>query len=241
MRYRAVLFDLGGTLIEFENSDWLTLGKRGIQNAYPILKHSWPEMPDIQAFGPSFYQNLRAILDNERMDNSEFDLYQLCQMIFQRLGYPLTDGVVESFASKYYQPVTDQITLIDGADTLLAELKKNDLIIGLVSNTIFPEEFHRAELARFGLIGHLDFAIFSSSVKVRKPGKRIFDLALMKAGSAASETMFVGDRYDVDIAGAKNAGLASVLKYHSQRENPDNVAPDFSINNLEELGQIIFS
>jgi HAD superfamily hydrolase (TIGR01549 family) len=241
LKYRAVLFDLGSTLIEYENSEWAALGKQGIIEAYPLLKSEFPQVPPVERFGPTFYIYLKEILDNERTDHSEFDLYELCQKVFARMHLISQDGLVERFVHTYYQPVARQITMEKGAPEILKAIKDAGMTIGLVSNTIFPSKYHLGEMTQFGLLKYFDFTIFSSDVKTRKPGRRIFDLALAQAGSAPEQTAFVGDRFDADIIGAKNAGLTAIWKFHEKRENPDNIKPDFSITNLEELHKIIFS
>lgn len=238
MKYKAALFDLGSTLIEFENHDWHTMGKIGITNAYPFLKEKFPQLIELHKFGPTFYDYLKEILD-QREDYSEIALTDSCAMIFERMGLESTDGVIEKFINIYYRPIAEQITLIPGAVEILDKLKNAGLTIGLVSNSIFPEEFHRGEMGHFGLLKYFDFTIFSSSVGFRKPGKEIFDMALKKAGVAASQVIFIGDRFDADIIGAKNAGIISVWKYRENRENPENVRPDYSIVNLDELETIV--
>ena len=151
----------------------------------------------------------------------------------------LTNGVIENFVDIYYKPVRDQITMIEGADEILEKFKNAGLTIGLVSNTIFPEKFHRQEMTEFGLLKYFDFTIFSSSVGVRKPGNLIFEMALEQAGVANKDVVFIGDRFDADIAGATNAGIVSVWKYREGRENPDGIKPDYSIVNLAELETIV--
>ena len=44
----------------------------------------------------------------------------------------------------------------------------------------------------------------------RKPNKRIFDLALEKAGLQAGEVWYIGDQYECDVKGSLNAGLTPV-------------------------------
>jgi HAD superfamily hydrolase (TIGR01509 family) len=240
MKYKTVLFDLGSTLIEFENHDWTTLGKMGILSAHPYLKRHFPNLPEVERFGPTFYQYLREILDG-RTDHSEVKLYEACNQIFQRMGLVMTDGIVMNFVKIYYKPVRDQITLIDGADDILKKLKKAGLIVGLVSNSIFPESFHLDEMEYFGLRKYFDFTIFSSAVGMRKPGRKIFDLALEKAGAKNSEAIFIGDRFDADIGGAAASGITSVWKRRADRENPDDIEPDFKITYLSELEAIILT
>ncbi len=45
---------------------------------------------------------------------------------------------------------------------------------------------------------------------LRKPNKRIFDLALEKAELKPSQVWYIGDQYECDIKGASNAGLFPV-------------------------------
>lgn len=239
MRFKAVLFDLGSTLIEYESHDWPTLGRMGITNAYPYMKKIFPELPELSRFGQSFYQHLRQILDSERHNHIEIDLYNACNRIFKRMGLALKDGLVEEFVKLYYKPVTEQITAIPGAVEILNKINKAGLKIGLISNSIFPEKFHLEEMERFGLLKYFDFTIFSGSVGIRKPKRDIFDMALKNTQTKPSQTVFVGDRFDVDISGAKNVGLVTVWKYREGRENPDDIIPDYSIVNLDELETII--
>ncbi len=238
LKFKAALFDLGSTLIEYENHDWPSLGKMGIIAAYPFMKDRFPQLPDVKSFGQTFYKYLREILD-QRKDHTEVNLYETCTTVFRRMGLPLNNGNIEKFVEIYYRPVTEQITLVPGAVEILEVLKKAGLITGLISNSIFPQNFHLEEMERFGLLKHFDFTIFSSGVGIRKPGKDIFELAISRAGVEPAQAIFVGDRFDADIAGAKNAGIVSVWKHRAGRDNPDKIEPDYSIVNLKELETII--
>ena len=44
----------------------------------------------------------------------------------------------------------------------------------------------------------------------RKPNKRIFDLALEKAGLQPDEVWYIGDQYECDVKGSLHAGLLPV-------------------------------
>jgi putative hydrolase of the HAD superfamily len=68
-----------------------------------------------------------------------------------------------------------------------------------------------AILEGLGLARHLDFVIDSSQVGVEKPDPRIFRIALERAGVAATEAVYVGDLYSIDVVGARAAGLSAIL------------------------------
>ena len=40
-----------------------------------------------------------------------------------------------------------------------------------------------------------------------KPDPRIFLEAVRRAGAAASDSLYVGDQYEIDVLGARRAGL----------------------------------
>ncbi|HXG64093.1 MAG TPA: HAD-IA family hydrolase, partial [Blastocatellia bacterium] len=65
-----------------------------------------------------------------------------------------------------------------------------------------------------------DFFIDSFLVGVEKPDRRIFHIALEKAGVSAQEAAYVGDLYSVDVLGARQAGLLPVL-YDPYQLNPE--------------------
>jgi len=66
-------------------------------------------------------------------------------------------------------------------------------------------------LTAVGLGPSLEFVIDSGEVGVEKPDPRIFQLALDRAGVAASDAAYIGDFYSIDVRGAGAAGLTPVL------------------------------
>ena len=55
-----------------------------------------------------------------------------------------------------------------------------------------------------------EFILATSEYLYRKPNKRIFDLALEKAGLKPEEVWYIGDQYECDIKGAKDAGMIPI-------------------------------
>ena len=55
-------------------------------------------------------------------------------------------------------------------------------------------------------------AVFDSHVeKVEKPDRRFFEIALERSGSRRETTIHVGDFYEIDVVGARSAGLDAIL------------------------------
>ena len=90
----------------------------------------------------------------------------------------------------------------------LATLKEGGYVLGVVSNRDDP--FHE-ELKELKLDAYFKFALAAGEVNSFKPDTRIFERALELSGTAAHESIYVGDNYYADIVGAQRAGLTPVL------------------------------
>lgn len=91
----------------------------------------------------------------------------------------------------------------------------------------------RAMFERVGLASHVDLLFDSHEEGVEKPGPRLFQIALARAGARADTTMHVGDLYHVDIVGARAAGLRAVLL------DPAGVYLDVDCERVASLGELL--
>jgi len=240
-RLKAILFDMGSTLIEFENSTWDILGRACAEKGYEFLKQKNLNLPEFEEFSKLLeIEYLKARREVEENLN-EFEFEKVAWNFFNALKLSTADGLYESFMVVYYRPVTDQLTLIDGAEDVLRYFKERNLKIGLVSNTIFPERFHLRELKRFGLYPYLDSHLFSSEVGVRKPHPQIFLKALNELNIDSSQSVFVGDRMVEDVGGAQKVGMKGILRYHVGRDYSAPITPDAQIVELKELPEKVLT
>jgi putative hydrolase of the HAD superfamily len=94
-----------------------------------------------------------------------------------------------------------------GSAAALAGLRARGLATGVVSN--FDHRLP-AILVGLGLAAQLDCVVLPGEVGVAKPDPAIFAHALSRLRVRADETLFVGDREDQDLAGARAAGLRAI-------------------------------
>jgi HAD superfamily hydrolase (TIGR01549 family) len=66
-------------------------------------------------------------------------------------------------------------------------------------------------MRRLGLDGYFDHMLDSHEEGFEKPDPRFFRIALARSGAVAEHTVHVGDLYNVDVIGARSAGLRAVL------------------------------
>lgn len=236
LKPRAIIFDLGSTLIEYESIPWEELGVVSVENGRQFLKKRGIEVMEAEPFLAAF-DEVKAAYRREASETlREWSVPQVARDLFRKLKIDEDDRLIQGFFDAYYDKVAEQLYVYDDTLATLERLRQGYPTIGLVSNTIFPERVHHIELRRFGIAPHLDFTVFSSTVGVRKPHEDIFIKATNLAGQAPSDCVYIGDRYYEDVHGPKQLGMAAILKVKPGREYPDEMPlADRRINKLSEL------
>ena len=87
-------------------------------------------------------------------------------------------------------------------------------------------------LEREGLTPYMEFVLDSTVVGVEKPDPVIFHMALERLGLGAGECLYVGDLYDVDIVGARGAGLRAVLV------DPYDLSADRDVDRIPSVAEL---
>jgi len=97
---------------------------------------------------------------------------------------------------------------VDGLDDTLDDLAALDMSVGVISNSDGRLEWRLDEI---GILDKFDFVIDSAIVGISKPDRRIFQDALKRSSLEPEEAVYVGDYYEVDVRGARVAGMLPVL------------------------------
>ncbi len=239
MKFKLALFDLGGTLIDFENHPWHELGMRGCRESSRFLKNKFGVDVSPEVLNEKFYLVIDQMIETRTENDVEIELMALTREILRGFGINATDGIPAKFIEAHYKPIREQITLVPAAREVLSEFKEAGLIIGLVSNTIFPAEYHRSEMRDFGIYDYFDFTLFSSEEKIRKPNKELYLKALRMGGAKPGEAIFIGDRLLEDVGGPQSVGIKGILKRVERREQSADIKPFETIDDLVALKDII--
>ena len=96
----------------------------------------------------------------------------------------------------------------DGVVPALEALSALGLRLTVVSNA---NGTMCAHMDRLGLSRYVHCVLDSFDFGVEKPDPRLFEIALERSGADRATTIHVGDLYQVDVVGARAAGLRGVL------------------------------
>jgi putative hydrolase of the HAD superfamily len=129
--------------------------------------------------------------------------------VFRRLGVP--DTAFPELARRLYARHAEQnlwSSVRERTEETLEELARRGYRLAVISNADGRVE---ALLEEVGLRRHFEFVIDSGAVGVEKPDPRIFRMALDRLGVEPHQAAYVGDVYEIDVAGARAAGLRPFL------------------------------
>ena len=130
--------------------------------------------------------------------------------VLRRAGIEIDERVREALAElrAYHAAHNLWETKEPGLFSFLERLRHHGLRRVVVSNANGTLHAH---FDRLGLTPYFD-AVFDSFVeKVEKPDPRFFEIALARSGSRKETTVHVGDFYEIDVVGARRAGLSAIL------------------------------
>jgi putative hydrolase of the HAD superfamily len=204
--YKAVFFDVGGTLLRVHPSvgdiyatharDYGFTGSADDLNRE--FRQEWSNMGGMESLGQ------QKGLEVERAFWKE-----LVRRVFAK------HGGLENF-DRYFEHIYDVFRSKDSwrvfedviESGLLDKLQRNGTVLGVVSNwdSRLPEI-----LKNTGLAPYFDFILASTVVGSAKPDAGIFREALQRAGVAPEQACHIGDEPAADIEGARNAGIHSIL------------------------------
>ena len=197
---KAILFDAGNTLVWMDHPFLVTLlAEHGIETTSEALLCAEYDAKLV----------LDELVRSGRPANDQARGKVYFAEIFRRLGVP--DERFPAVAERLWARHAERnlwSLVRDHAVGTLEELRGLGYRLAVISNADGRVE---ALLESVGLRPHFEFVIDSAVVGVEKPDPHIFRMALERMGVEPHEAAYVGDIYEIDVVGARNAGLHPFL------------------------------
>ena len=216
MATRAILFDLGNTLVGYyKSTEFPSVLRRCLRECARALGQSEDPARDEDLFERAL------LLNRERSDYAVLPLGARLRELFGAYQ-SLDEASARTLGAAFLKPIFATARLEPQAVPLLEALRGRGIKTAIVSNTPWgsPADAWRTELARHGLLDKVDATVFCMDVGWRKPHRAPFDRALSLLDVAAASALFVGDDHRWDVVGAQNAGLRPVLLESDETQPP---------------------
>lgn len=136
------------------------------------------------------------------------------------LNYPPVSQEDGLTFQKTYEDELDNIVMHPEVKKVLDFLKEKNVPMGIITNGPTDHQFKKVKQLQLEHWVPTDNIIISQSTGFQKPEREIFDLAAKEFGMDCERTLYVGDSFENDIAGAKNGGWKSLWFNHRLREMP---------------------
>lgn len=184
MKYKLVIFDLDGTVLD-------TLGDLCNSVNFALKSYNLPErsLDEVRTFVGN---GIRRLIDLSVPENTALSV---------------TDSVFDAFKAHYKEHSSDNTKPYNGIAELLVELKEKGILTAVVSN---KADFAVNSLADRYFDGLFSYISGEKEGIPRKPAPDMVQNAIEFFGVSSEDAVYVGDS-EVDIMTAKNSGLDSII------------------------------
>ena len=210
--FKAVFFDVGGTLIHVHPSVGDVYARHArpfgysgsIQDLNEGFRLQWKKMGGIESLG------------NQSGAEAEREFWhKLVYEVFLPMGgldrfEEYFDLIFEAFRDEANWRIYEDVI----ESGILETLKKRGVVMGVISNW---DSRLISTLENIGLGRYFDFILPSAVVGSAKPDKKIFEEALRLSGGAPHEACHIGDEIRTDVEGAQSVGIHPILLDRNNR------------------------
>lgn len=195
--FKAVLFDLDGTLLNRDQSVELFINQQ-YERLYELLSHI-PKEQYISRF---------IELDNHG--------YVWKDKVYQQLisEFNIPSVTWEELLQDYVKQFKHHCVGFPHIHKMLEKLKNNKIALGLITNGY--DQFQMDNIKALDIEKYFDVILVSEWEGIKKPNPQIFMNALEQLNVEPSESVFIGDHPENDVKAAQNVGMKGIWKKDNQ-------------------------
>ncbi len=244
--YDAVLFDLFDTVVHFnrERLPLVQVNGKDVRSSTPptfeVVRRTYTQVP-FEQFHEAF---VGAFREAERIRNSthrEISALERFAMTFRTLGLPWdaeAQGVAAAALDVHMRTLAATVECPEAYRDTLGWARAR-YRTALISNFDHAPTA-RLILAQHEIAGHFETVVVSADLGWRKPRPEVFHQGLQPLGIAPERAVFVGDNAEIDVGGAKGAGMAAIWINRDGAAYPEGLAaPDHTVAALPEIQRIL--
>jgi HAD superfamily hydrolase (TIGR01549 family) len=196
----TLFLDAGGVLV---NPNWTRVATHLRAHGVSVTPESLAAADPRARRALDTPENLRASSDGRKR-------WVFMELVLAQAGVALSDRTEAALREvrEYHDRENLWESVPEEVPAALGRLRRLGLRLAVVSNA---NGTVRALFERLALLPLVDLVLDSQEEGVEKPDPRFFALALSRMDARAETTVHVGDLYEADVVGARNAGIEPVL------------------------------
>jgi putative hydrolase of the HAD superfamily len=203
---KAVFFDLYQTLVGYEppREEWESQALDGLGIKAPAKSFT-------RAFNVAdeyFYtENARKPMSKRPADEVAAIYAKHQSIVLKEGGIHPTPDLVRSMLIRFRDTKLKQV-LFDDVIPAMSELKRRNMIMGVISNV---DKDIKPLMDELGVSPFLTTAVTSQETGFTKPHPEIFLEAVRRVELPPESIIFVGDQYQIDVLGSSAVGMKAIL------------------------------
>ena len=218
---RTITIDLDDTL--WSTHPVIERAERALQE---WLRDNYPRITEM--FTSEAIVELREQVMAEHWDRC-YDFTFLRRTVIGRLGTEAGygDGLVDD-AMAVFSAARNDVEVFPEVRPALTELGSRYSLVAVTNGN--------ADVTTIGIDDLFDEVISAASAGAAKPSPQIFDAAVAAGGATPEQTLHVGDHPEIDVVGAREAGLRAVWVNRNGHDWPEHLEePDAIVRDVGEL------
>lgn len=235
---KMIIFDYGQTLVNETPFNPLEGTRAVLKEAVVNPENASAE--EVQALANTILGEMgRYGVEIEKQTFLEVHNHLFQNYLYEYFGIEFTKSTAE--IERIFKNAACSSRPTENIDKLLEFLDSKNIRTSVISNISFSGAFLKECIDEYIPWHKFEFIIASSEYVFRKPHKRIFELALRKAGINACDAWYCGDNAVFDVDGAAGCGITPVW-YKGAIEKSNKYVPKnkcIEINDWNELMEII--
>ncbi len=242
MAFRAALFDLGQTLLEYPGNTH-EFWREYLEERLAEMRATFSDMgAQVEGTVGAFVDRAMEIVWPERkinMSGKSWHFRERVRALVAAYGQEeCTDGQCEALTDAFYQPIGAATKRYPETLEVLGTLRESGLRMAIISNAPWdvPGRLLRADMRRWEIEQFFDAFVISGDVPWRKPNPEFMWAAARELRVELEECLVVGDSLKADIAGAKAAGMKSAWVNREQDHlSAGSPTPDYILSGLDGI------
>ncbi len=236
---RAILFDLGDTLINHAVTNPLPFFEEGAREAHDYLCARAIRVPSFKSYLRLARHMTYLSYGWARFRGREVNLMHVMRRLHRMMHLPTEESLLLEVADRFYHPMKVRSSAEEGLHGILEDLVRRGHPLAIVSNTMVPPAILDRQLEEMGLLRFFPVRVYSCEIGVRKPRSPMYREALRSLNMRPQDSIFVGDKIRVDIVGAKKLGMITVVKVRRRAIFASDRRADYVIRHLSELPSVL--
>lgn len=245
-KYKAILFDLFDTIINFNFRHLPQVEMSGVRSrttskeVYSVFRRYYPQI-SFSDFYPYFVESYHQFQEMKLEEYREFPNRKRFIMMLENMKLPLnekTGRLADEMVIAHMDGLSRCIEFPAENKRTLQIVKEKSYRTAIVSNFDYAPTAY-ALIDKYDIRKFFEEIVISEEVGWRKPKDIIFIRALELLKIEPEDALFVGDNYGADVRGAKAVGIRTVWLNKNRASEQGVPEPDYTIEKLPQLNDIL--